>query len=243
MSDTIRLNRYVAMSGVASRRKAEDIIRAGRIAVNGDIVTDPARGIHQRTDTVTLDGRPLAAAHRTRYLVLNKPVGIIVSVGDTHGRRTVLDLIDGETRGLFPVGRLDLYTSGVLIITDDGDLAHRLMHPSYGVEKVYHAQVNGVVGEDVVKRFRDGIVLEDGQTAPAKLTVLSHTNALSMVEVVIHQGKKRQVRRMLDVTGHPVRKLERVSFGGITADGLKRGKYRQLTPEEVASLKKQVGLE
>jgi 23S rRNA pseudouridine2605 synthase len=240
---SMRLNRFVSMSGISSRRAAEEIIRAGRISMNGETVTDPARSVTPGIDTVTMDGRTIDAGTSKRYYVVNKPLGVIVSVGDTHGRRTVMDIFGRDGRGLFPVGRLDQYTSGVLLVSDDGDLAHRLMHPSFGVEKVYHAQVKGVVSKETVRLFREGIQLEDGLTAPAALRILSHTDALSEVEVIIHQGRKRQVRRMLDEAGYPVRTLERIAFGGITTAGLDRGKYRPLTGEEIGMLKKSVGLD
>ncbi|MFC1511706.1 pseudouridine synthase [Candidatus Latescibacterota bacterium] len=239
----MRLNRYVAMSGAASRRKAEQIIRAGRVAINGVPATDPARSVSPATDRITLDGTPLVVKPQKRVILLNKPTGVIVSVGDTHGRTTVMDLLGDDAAGLFPVGRLDRDTSGVLLLTNDGDLAHRLMHPSYGVEKVYRAEVAGSIGENIIARFRAGIDLADGPTAPAGLVVVKQSGESSLAEVTLHQGRKRQVRRMLEAVGHPVRSLERISFGGITAKDLKRGKYRQLTPREVASLKAQVGLE
>jgi 23S rRNA pseudouridine2605 synthase len=238
----MRLNRYVAIGAGIARRKAEEIIRAERVQVNGIVVTDPARPVEPGTDLVALDGVKLRSPAEKRVVLLNKPAGVIVSVGDTHGRRTVLDLLGRAGTGLYPVGRLDLNTSGVLLLTDDGDLTHRLMHPSFGVEKVYRAQVNGVVGENAVRKFREGIDLDDGKTAPARLRVLDRTETLSTVEVIIHQGRKRQVRRMLEAVGHPVRTLERTSFGGLTASGLKRGQWRVLSKAEAERLRAMVGL-
>jgi len=236
----MRLNRYVASSGAASRRRGEDIIRNGRVAVNGAVVTDPARRIDPGVDTVTLDGVPLVIRREKRYYIMNKPTGTIVSVGDTHGRPTVIDLLGVEAEGVFPVGRLDADTSGVLLLTDDGDLAHRLMHPSFGIEKVYRAEVEGKVTVSDVRAMRKGLVLEDGPTAPAELRIIEGDDNGSLVEIIIHQGRKRQVRRMLKHIGHPVRTLERISFGGITARELPLGVYRALDSVEIDRLKRMV---
>ncbi len=239
----MRLNRYLAMSGIASRRKAEDIIRAGRIAVNGIPSTDPALAVTPGADTVTLDGAPLAVEQKKRGFLLNKPTGVIVSVGDTHGRATVMDLLGNDAVGVFPVGRLDMNTSGLLLLTNDGELAHRLMHPSYEVEKVYRAEVTGRVGKSTVALFRRGIRLDDGPAAPAELRVLDSTDEVSLAEVTIHQGRKRQVRRMFAEAGHPVRTLDRISFGGLSAAGVAYGAYRSLTDRELQDLRQMVGLE
>jgi 23S rRNA pseudouridine2605 synthase len=238
--DDMRLNRYISASGAASRRKGEDIIRSGRIKVNGEIVTDPARNVEPGRDTVLMDGKPLVINPEKRYYILNKPEGVIVSRGDTHGRTTVMDLMGAETKGVVPVGRLDYDTLGVLLLTDDGDLTHRLIHPSFGVDKVYRAVVEGSVGGDSIRRIRDGLTLEDGPTAPAVLTIIESGAEQSIVELTIHQGRNRQVRRMLDHLGHPVIMLERMSFGGITAGKMKPGDYRELTSNEVKMLKKMI---
>ena len=236
----MRLNRYISVCGAASRRKGESIIRAGRVAVNGEIVTDPARNVNPESDKVTLDNEPLLVNPEKRYYVLNKPTGVIVSIGDTHGRPTVIDLLDEDIKGIFPVGRLDADTSGVLLITDDGDIAHRLTHPSFGVEKVYRVEVEGKVTGDDVLKMREGLLLDDGLTAPAEMKILESNENNSIVEITIHQGRKRQVRRMLKHIGHPVRTLERISFGGITAQGLSLGAYRQLEESEFQSLKSKI---
>ncbi len=239
----MRLNRFLSMSGYISRRKGEDIIRAGRVLVNGTVVTDPASDVEPERDVVVVDGRVLQVEPERKYLLLNKPVGFIVSVGDTHGRATVLDLIGSEAGRVFPVGRLDANTSGVLLLTDDGELAYRLTHPSYGVEKLYRAVIRGRIGSGVVRMVAAGIELEDGVTAPARLRILQAGDTASIVELTLHEGRKRQVRRMLEALGHTVIKLERMSFGGLTAKGLRPGSYRELTPGEVARLKKLTGLE
>jgi len=239
----LRLNRYISASGVASRRKAESIIRAGRIGVNGEIITDPANNINPERDKITLDGSHLVINSQKRYYILNKPTGVIVSIGDTHGRATVIDLMDEETKSVFPVGRLDKNTSGVLLLTDDGDLAHRLTHPSFGVKKVYRAEVAGKINEKDIQKIREGLTLDDGPTAPAEMKVLECNKNSSIVEITIHQGRKRQVRRMLKHIGHPVRTLERISFGGITAQDLPLGTYRPLKDGEVEMLKKMVNID
>jgi len=239
----MRLNRYISTSGVTSRRKGESIIRAGRVAVNGEIVTDPARNVNPERDRITLDDVHLVINSKKHYYVLNKPTGVIVSIGDTHGRTTVIDLIDKEIKSVFPVGRLDKNTSGVLLLTDDGDLAHRLTHPSFGVKKVYRAEVAGKINEKDVQKMKEGLTLDDGPTAPAEMEVIECNKNSSIVEITIHQGRKRQVRRMLKHIGHPVRILERISFGGITAHGLSSGAYRPFQDSEVEMLKKIVNLD
>jgi len=238
----MRLNRYISASGAASRRKGEDIIRDGRITVNGEIVTDPAHDVNPESDIVTLDGIPLVINPEKRYYILNKPTGVIVSMSDTHGRSTVVDLLGDETKGVFPVGRLDANTSGVLLLTDDGDLAYRLMHPSFGVEKVYRAEVAGKVKRDDVLKVREGLTLNNGPTAPAGMEIIESDENISIVEITIHQGRKRQVRRMLKHIGHSVKTLERISFGGITAHDLPMGSYRPFESDEVEMLKKVVNL-
>jgi 23S rRNA pseudouridine2605 synthase len=233
----LRLNRYLSVSGYSSRRRGEEVIRAGRVSVNGEVIVDPAHDVVPGRDRVLLDGCLLEASGTRRYLLLNKPTGVIVSRIDTHGRITVSDLLGKAGEGVFPVGRLDANTSGALLLTDDGDLAYRLTHPSFGVEKVYRAVVRGRVTLDDVRKIEMGIVLDDGPTAPASLRVLGRDRETSSVELTLHQGRKRQVRRMLDRIGHPVITLERISFGGITAEGMPSGAYRPLTDEEVKCLK------
>lgn len=234
----MRLNRYLSVSGYISRRKGEEIIRAGEVKVNGAVVTDPAHNVDPERDMVTVDGRPLLVEPERRYLLLNKPVGYIVSVGDPHGRPTVLNLIGPDAGRVFPVGRLDSNTSGVLLLTDDGELAYRLTHPSYGVEKVYRVVVRGRLTIGSVRRVASGIELEDGMTAPAGMTVLEAGETVSTAELTLHEGRKRQVRRMMEALGHTVIALERISFGGLTAKGLRPGAYRDLHSKEIAHLRR-----
>lgn len=239
----MRLNRFLSVSGAASRRKGETLIREGRVSVNGEPVTDPARDVRPESDTVTLDGRVLSATAPRRYFVMNKPAGCIVSRGDTHGRATVYDLLAPNDHDIFPVGRLDADTTGVLILTDDGDLAHGLMHPSREVDKVYRAEIAGALTAADIRTLETGIELDDGMTSPAVVEVISGEDKSSIVEITIHEGRKRQVRRMFKAAGHPVRDLARVSFAGITADGLPLGSYRPLTSSEVAILIEATGMD
>jgi 23S rRNA pseudouridine2605 synthase len=238
----VRLNRYLSVSGYSSRRRGEEVIRAGRVTVNGAKVADPAYIVEPGTDRVAVDGSPLESDRARRYILLNKPAGTIVSVGDTHGRPTVFDLLGVAGKSLFPVGRLDADTTGALLLTDDGELAFRLAHPSFGVEKVYRAVVRGKVTPDEVREIGKGVVLDDGPAAPAVMRVIGEEGGASTVELTLHQGRKRQVRRMLDRIGHPVITLERISFGGVTTKGLAAGKFRELDGAEVALLKNAVRL-
>ncbi len=238
----MRLNRFLSAAGAASRRHAEDFIRAGRVTVGGETVTDPARDVSPDTDHVEFDGKVLRVSTEKRYFIMNKPVGTIVSRGDTHGRKTVYDLLGREADGVFAVGRLDYDTSGLLLFTDDGDLAHRLTHPSWEVEKVYRATVKGLVGRGAVTAVKKGMMLDDGPASPAEMRILDADRKRSTVELTIHEGRKRQVRRMLAALGHRVITLDRRVFGGIDLAGLKQ-RYRPLTTAEINSLKRQVGLE
>ncbi len=232
----MRLNRFLSAAGVSSRRKGEEIIKTGRVRVNGVVVDDPARNVDETIDTVTVDGQSIAVGTKKRWYVLNKPTGVIASRGDTHGRATVYDLLGPETEGVFSVGRLDFDTSGVLLFTDDGDGAFRLTHPSFEVEKIYRAEVSGRVTSVEAEMIRRGIELDDGPAAPAGMTVLADGGDGSIVELSIHEGRKRQVRRMLEAIGHRVRSLERLSFGGVTAQGLPYGHYRLLGDVEVRNM-------
>ena len=225
----MRLNAYLARAGVASRRAADDLIKAGRVTVNGA----PGRlnTFVQSRDRVEVDGAPVAL-QRLAYVLLHKPAGVVTTARDPQGRRTVVDLVPHETR-VVPVGRLDADTTGALLLTNDGPLAHRLAHPRYGVEKVYEADVEGEPTDATLQRLRDGIDLDDGPTAPARVTRL----APSRIELVLHEGRNRQVRRMLDAVGHPVTRLHRATYAGLTLEGLEPGRWRELEPSEVDALR------
>jgi 23S rRNA pseudouridine2605 synthase len=225
----MRLNAYLARAGVASRRGAEDLIRAGRVRVNGE-VAGLATFVEPR-DTVEVDGSPIEPEPLT-YVLLYKPAGVVTTARDPQGRPTVVGLV-GHERRVVPIGRLDADTTGALLLTNDGPLAHRLMHPRYEVDKVYEAEVEGEPSAEALAQLAEGVELDDGRTAPARVRSLGP----SLVELTIHEGRKHQVKRMLQAVGHSVRRLHRSRYAGLTLDGLAPGEWRELTPEEVASLR------
>jgi 23S rRNA pseudouridine2605 synthase len=225
----MRLNAYLARAGVASRRKADELIKAGRVHVNGE--PGQLNTFVEPNDVVELDGQRLAP-QRLAYVLLHKPEGVVTTARDPHGRRTVVDLVRHEAR-VVPVGRLDADTTGALLLTNDGELAHRLAHPRYQVEKVYEAEVEGDPADDALARLADGLELDDGPTAPARVRRLGP----SRVEVAIHEGRKHQVKRMLEAVGHPVRSLHRSRYAGLTPAGLEPGEWRELEPEELELLR------
>jgi 23S rRNA pseudouridine2605 synthase len=224
----VRLNAFLARAGVASRRRADALIKAGRVTVNGAPgQLNTVVGAH---DTVAVDGEEVAR-QRLAYVLLHKPAGVVTTASDPQGRRTVVDLVPSEPR-VVPVGRLDVDTTGALLLTNDGPLAHRLAHPRYGVEKTYVADVDGEPDDAALTALRDGIELEDGRTAPARARRL----APGRVELVLHEGRNRQVKRMLEAVGHPVLRLHRSGYAGLTLGGLEPGSYRELEPSEVKQL-------
>jgi 23S rRNA pseudouridine2605 synthase len=231
----VRLNKALADAGVAARRKAEDLIRARRVSVNGEVETDLSRRVFPDVDELAVDGVVVTRPERLVYLMLNKPVGYLTAVTDTR-ERTVMELLPDGFGRLFPVGRLDRETEGLLLVSNDGDLGHRLMHPRYHVRKTYRAVVDGTITEARVDRLRDGIVLDDGPTQPAEATI-TRIGPTSEVEITIGEGRKRQVRRMFSAIGHPVLELERVSYGPLALRDLRRGKWRELDGVELAALR------
>jgi 23S rRNA pseudouridine2605 synthase len=240
-----RLNRYLARAGVASRRLADELIASGSVLVNGDRPPPSGLLVDADTDVITVDGRAVRPVVVHRYLALNKPVGVITTAKDEADRTTVLDLVGDEGtlgRRLFPVGRLDADSSGLLLLTDDGDLAFRLTHPRYKVTKEYVAVVAGTPNHDELDRLRRGVDLEDGPTAPAEVEVLRPVgDQHAELRVVIREGRNRQVRRMLQAVGHRVQDLKRVGFGPLKLGRLKPGGWRVLVPAEVAALRRAVG--
>jgi 23S rRNA pseudouridine2605 synthase len=226
----MRLNAWLARAGVASRRKADELIKAGRVTVNGR--PGQLNTFVQASDDVRLDGRPLAK-QRLAYVLLHKPTGVVTTASDPQGRPTVVDLVDHPAR-VVPVGRLDADTTGALLLTNDGALAHRLAHPRYGVDKVYVADVEGEPDADALRALEQGVDLDDGRTAPARARRL----ARARVELIVHEGRKHQVRRMLEAVGHPVRSLHRVRYAQLTVDDLEPGAWRELTPDEVDALRR-----
>ncbi len=233
-----RLQKYLAAMGVASRRACEQLIAEGRVQVNGETVTIPGTKITPGTDTVAVDGRVLSDAPRLRYILLYKPVGYICSAADEKGRRTVLDLLEGVEERVYPVGRLDYDTSGALLLTNDGELTNRLLHPSHEVEKTYLAQVEGEPEQKALERLRKGVRLSDGMTAPAKVRRKHSRDGRFWLELTIHEGRNRQVRRMLEAVGHPVLHLKRIKLDFLDLTGLSPGAWRELTVDEVRRLKR-----
>jgi 23S rRNA pseudouridine2605 synthase len=234
-----RLQRLLASAGVASRRKAEDLIKAGRVTVDGR-VAELGESADPDTQQIQVDGRPLVA-EAPEYWLLNKPVGVVATARDPQERPTVVDFVSTKAR-VFPVGRLDLDTTGVLLLTNDGELAYRLLHPRFGVQKEYVATVRGRVGHDELDRLKRGVDLDDGITSPAEARILGYTGNETRLTLVIHEGRKRQVRRMLDAVDHPVLALHRRRFGSLTDRGLAAGQVRRLTQAEVDRLRGAAGL-
>ena len=225
----MRLNAFLARAGVASRRRADELIKAGRVTVNGE----PGRlnTVVGARDRVAVDGEDVER-QPLRYVLLHKPAGVLTTARDPQRRPTVVELVPGEPR-VVPVGRLDADTTGALLLTNDGQLAHRLAHPRYGVEKTYVAEVEGDPDEDSLRRLREGVELDDGPTAPARARRLGP----GRVELVLHEGRKHQVKRMLEAVGHPVTRLHRSAYAGLILEELEPGAWRELTSREVEQLR------
>jgi 23S rRNA pseudouridine2605 synthase len=233
----IRLNRYMAMAGVDSRRDCDELIKAGRVSVNGAVTDILSTEIDPEKDVVELDGRALLINVKWVYILLHKPLKYVTTVHDDKGRDSVVDLIKSDVR-VYPVGRLDYDTTGLLLLTNDGELTYRLMHPKFGVEKTYIAELSKKISEQELNLLRRGVMLVDGKTAPAKAVKLGK----QLVEITIHEGKNKQVKRMFRKLGFKVRSLHRSKYGPILLGKLKYGQYRMLKPFEVTALKKLVGM-
>ncbi len=230
----MRLAKYLAHAGVASRRAAEEIVRAGRVTVGGEVVTDPARDVGDH-DAVTVDGRRVAGAEERVVWLVNKPAGVVSTARDTHGRPTVVSLVDAGGARLYPVGRLDADSTGLILLTNDGELAHALTHPSFEVPKTYRVRVaRAPVSDRAVRRLREGVQLEDGMTAPARVRRVGPDE----LEITIHEGRNRQVKRMCEEVGHRVLSLERIAFGPLRLGDLRRGGARRLTGSELDRLRR-----
>lgn len=238
--EQVRLQKFLAECGVDSRRGCEQRIREGKVLVNGT-AAQLGQQVVPEVDRITVDGRPVISDKKI-YVVLNKPANVITTVKDTHGRKTVMDFLKGVEVRVFPVGRLDSDVEGVLLFTNDGELAFRLMHPSFQVHKTYLAWVKGSVQPNAIKRLEQGVPLEDGISAPAKAELLQAGNRASLLKLVLHEGKKREVKRMCAAVGHPVENLHRVDFAGINVKGLRPGEWRRLTRDEIRHLRQCVGL-
>ncbi len=239
----MRLAKYLARAGVASRRRAENIISQGRVTVNGTLSTQPQDQV-QQGDVVTVDGRVVAETAIKYYILLNKPAGFISTVFDTHNRPTVTDLISGITERVYPVGRLDADTRGLLLLTNDGELAYRLTHPSYRVIKIYQALVEGKPDRQSLEKICRGIAIEGRKSAPAKVKVVAsgHDSPDSLLQLSLTEGRKRQVKKMCSAIGHPVKRLMRVEFAGLRLGNLPEGQWRHLTDSEVKELYRLVKL-
>lgn len=239
----LRLQKLLAERGVASRRAAEQLIRQGRVTVNGRAVTRPGTLVDPVADAVKVDGRRLPARPASRtYLMLNKPRGVVTTVRDPRGRPTVIDLLRGVKARVFPVGRLDFHSEGLLLLTDDGDLARNLTHPGRGVPRTYRVKVRGQPAPESLRRLARGIVLEGKKTLPARLRV-ARPGRNAWIEVTVVEGRKHHVRRMLAAVGHPVMRLRRTAFGGVTLGSLPAGRFRRLSAAELSRLRRAAELD
>lgn len=235
----MRINKYIASCGIASRRKAEEIILQERVKVNGNIVKDLSFKIDEENDLVEIDNEKINMKKENIYIVLNKPEGYITTVKDQFDRPSVIDLLTDIKERIYPIGRLDYETSGLLILTNDGDLTYKLTHPKHEVSKVYIARVKGIPTYEEITNFENGLYIEDYKTSPAKIKILEKNEEknYSICQIQIHEGRNRQVRKMCKAINHPVQRLKRVAMGKITLKGTEVGKYRHLTNEEIKYLK------
>ncbi len=232
----VRLQKLLARSGVASRRRCEELMLAGSVEVDGEVVTRLGTKVDPRTAVIRVDGQRLPPLSAHVYLVLNKPRGVVSTMSDPQGRRTLADLVADRPERLFHVGRLDTDTDGLILLTNDGDFAQRVAHPSYELDKTYVAEVEGVATKAVARRVLDGVTLDDGPVAVSAFRVVSTSAERSIVELRIHEGRNRIVRRLLDAVGHPVRRLTRTAIGPVLVRGLRPGAVRELTRDELGTL-------
>ena len=239
--ELVRLNRYLSMCGVTSRRKADELLLAGKVVVNDRVVSDLGTKIDPRRDKVFVDGKMITVVHEYEYLVMNKPKDAITTLKDERGRRTVIELIRTKRR-LFPIGRLDRNTTGVLLLTNDGEFAHRLMHPRFEIPKSYLATCDRKVTAEHLRDLRRGVELVDGRTAAAHVAAMPGKGGRE-IGITLHEGKNRQVRRMFESLGYEVKKLDRVAYGPVTSAELPRGSTRHLTKMEVRELRRLAGFE
>jgi 23S rRNA pseudouridine2605 synthase len=239
----MRINRFLARAGLASRRAAERLVEDGRVSINGETVTRLATTVDPATDIVEVDGRRIILPESFTTIILNKPIGIVVTMSDPQGRPTVADLVADVPARVVPVGRLDADSEGLLILTDDGTLAHHIAHPSFELDKVYEVAARGVLEERDRKRLEEGIELDGRATSPASVVIRTTQRNRTEAVVTIHEGRKRQVRRMFEAVGHPVRELRRVRIGPLELGSLMPGAWRPLSDEELRALRRAVGLD
>jgi 23S rRNA pseudouridine2605 synthase len=239
-SELVRINRFLSMCGVASRRKADDLVLEGKVTVNGKEMTDVGSKINPRKDKVFVNGKQITQVYDYLYLVMNKPKDAITTLSDEKGRTTVMSLVKTKQR-VYPIGRLDRNTTGILLLTNDGEFANAMMHPKFEVSKSYQVTLETAIKAEHAAQLRKGVKLEDGKSAPAEVYILP-TGKGKEIGIIIHEGRNRQVRRMFESLGYEVKKLDRVAYGPITKDGLSRGETRSLTRPEVRELKKLAGV-
>ncbi len=232
----IRLQKVLASAGIASRRASEILIDEGRVEVNGKVVTEQGMRVNPETDHIRVDGSRIPPPRRHMYIVLNKPRGVVSTMDDPEGRQTLTDYLPRTKERLFHVGRLDTETEGLIVLTNDGEFAHRLAHPSYEVPKTYHVQAAGVLDNRTIKRLEKGVTLEDGPVKPDKVKLISRSQNKTLLEITLHEGRNRIVRRMMDAVGHPVDRLARTRIGPIRLGVLPVGETRELTREELGAL-------
>lgn len=236
----MRINKFLASAGVASRRKSDELIRSGHVVVNGNVVLNLASDVNE-TDEVFVNGKKLDRQEGKIYIMLNKPKGVVSTVKDTHGRKTVVEMVTSGAR-LFPVGRLDEDSSGLILLTNDGDLAYQLTHPKFEVEKTYRLLIKGKVPSEKIEHLRSGVRLKDGMTAKARVKKIWETNEETVLEMKIHEGRKRQIRRMCETLKINLLELERIAIGDLSLGEMEYGKYRKLADDEVNRLRKMMSI-
>ncbi len=234
----LRLQKYLADCGVASRRGAEEIIKSGRVSVNGETVREMGVKVDEEKDVVALDGKPVRIRHNMIYIMLNKPVGFVTTVSDDKGRDTVMSLVSDIPERIYPVGRLDYDTEGLLLMTNDGNLTYKITHPKNNIEKTYEAEVTGNIGQDTIINLRKGVYIDGAKTAPAKVEIIGATRLGTKLKITIHEGRNRQVRKMFEAVGCIVKKLKRTEEAGLKLGHIPLGRWRKLNESEVNMLKK-----
>lgn len=238
----MRINKYIASSGVASRRHADNLILEGRVKINGQTVAKLGIQVQENNDVIEVDGKVVSPKTGAFYLMLNKPPGFLVSARDPHHKKLVTSLLKSYKGKVFPVGRLDYDSSGLLFFTNDGQLAFRLSHPRYKVDKTYEVECKGIIADSALKKLKNGIMLEDGLTSPAKASLVRKNETMSVIHITIHEGRKRQLRRMFKTVGYSVQNLKRISYGNLELGNLDEGKFVVVDQTQLIELKALVGL-